>query len=1188
MNKIRLTHGLATGAALATVAIGLFVLVSWGVGSWRVATFGADYIPMAPSTALLFVVLGLVLGGRLHPSKSPRAESAALLAVGLVALTSALELVRMRVSFPLPWDGWGLGGESKFNLAGMQIGRMAPITAVSFLLAAAALAAEHPAFLRHRSFQWIGRKLSVAGMLIAGMVLLAYVAGDPVGYNLQSVPMALLTAVAFLVLQTGALLVSKANARAGAGATAPADRIFFGWGVTLALAAILGGSFYAGYALLRYRQSAMRQTVQDQLQSIAELKVDEIARWRHERMGDAQVTAAAPGLADFIAQLAQNPAGGGPERAKMEALFAAIIQGYDNYRQIALLDRTLAAVLVFPAEARWDGVLAPATRRTIATTRDVLLEDLHLGEDGHVHMHLIAPVRLPGSASLAAAVVLSINAEQHLFPLVQHWPTPSATGETIIVRREGAEIVYLNELRHRPDSALKFRLPVTDPQLLAAQALGQGKYGPVEGSDYRGHGVLGVALPVPGSDWVIIAKVDRDEAYAPIYLEGRQITLGLGLLVAVVLLFLRSWWQYRHHRQLETQMVAERAARTANERLALVMRHASDVILLFDETQHIIESNDRAVDVYGYPARELHQMTAAQLRAPTEQGTLNRDYSEARTSTKGIRFQTEHRRQDGSVFPVEVSSRAVVIEGRHLVMSVIRDISETKRISDALRESEARFRDLFDLESDAIMLLEADTGRIVQANQAACALYDYTAAELESLHNIDISAEPDATLTTARPENRKLGSVVLIPHRLHRKRDGTVFPVEISLRFFERNGRAFYLAAIRDITLQVAAREKLLRFNAELEERVEQRTLELATRTRQIEALLSAIPDTVIRLRTDGSVLHTQPAKDSPALAALTPGVGVGPADAATGLVAQSLSLGQRALAEVVPLSRETEIATPGGPLAVELRTAPIGTDEFVVFARDISDRKRHETETAALLQKERAMTEMKTRFISVTSHEFRTPMTAALGSVEILTHHLERLAPAKRTELLGRITTSLQRMTVMLDDILLLNRMDGNRVEVQLVSVDLRLQLASIVEEIRLGDMVGHPIKLELSDEIGRFVTDSSLLHHILGNLLSNAVRYSPAGRVITLHGAMDARQLELVVEDQGIGIPAADQERIFEPFERGSNVGTIKGTGLGLNIVKRLIGLLGGTITVATPAAGGCRFTLIFPVQPLPPPKS
>jgi signal transduction histidine kinase len=373
-----------------------------------------------------------------------------------------------------------------------------------------------------------------------------------------------------------------------------------------------------------------------------------------------------------------------------------------------------------------------------------------------------------------------------------------------------------------------------------------------------------------------------------------------------------------------------------------------------------------------------------------------------------------------------------------------------------------------------------------------------------------------------------------------------------------------------------------------LEERVRQRTLELSTRTQQIEALLSAIPDMVIRLRADGTVLHTQPPKDSPALAALTPGMGAMPADAAPdALVAQILSLGQRALAEAAPIRCETEFATAGGPLAVELRTAPIGTDEFVVFTRDISDRKRHEVEAVAMLQKERAVSEMKSRFISVTSHEFRTPMAAALGSVEILTHHLERLAPAKRTELLGRITTSLQRMSVMLDDILLLNRMDANRVEVQLTSVDLRLQLASIVEEIRLGDKVGHSVKLELSGEIGRFVTDTSLLHHILTNLLSNAVRYSPADSVIMLHGAMDARQLELVVEDQGIGIPAADQARIFEPFERGSNVGTIKGTGLGLSIVKRLIGLLGGTITLASPAAGGCRFTLVFPVLTLPPPK-
>jgi signal transduction histidine kinase len=109
--------------------------------------------------------------------------------------------------------------------------------------------------------------------------------------------------------------------------------------------------------------------------------------------------------------------------------------------------------------------------------------------------------------------------------------------------------------------------------------------------------------------------------------------------------------------------------------------------------------------------------------------------------------------------------------------------------------------------------------------------------------------------------------------------------------------------------------------------------------------------------------------------------------------------------------------------------------------------------------------------------------------------------------------------------------------------------------------------------------VTDQNLLHHIVSNLLSNAVRYSPAGTTITVRVTGDAWQIHLAVEDQGIGIPPADRDRIFDPFERGSNVGQIKGNGLGLNIVKRLTDLLGGSITLRPLPGGGTCFTLVLP---------
>ncbi len=259
----------------------------------------------------------------------------------------------------------------------------------------------------------------------------------------------------------------------------------------------------------------------------------------------------------------------------------------------------------------------------------------------------------------------------------------------------------------------------------------------------------------------------------------------------------------------------------------------------------------------------------------------------------------------------------------------------------------------------------------------------------------------------------------------------------------------------------------------------------------------------------------------------------------------------------------------------------------FYIF-EDITERKQREAETAAMLEKEREVSEMKTRFISVTSHEFRTPMAAAMGSVDLLTNHFERFAPAKRHELLARVNASLLRMTTMLDEILLVNRLEEKRIAVQLTPVDLGRFLHDLIEDIRLGDRDAHRFDLRAPSHAVRIVADSNLFHHIFSNVLSNAVRYSPAATLITVRLEADESQVQVSVEDQGIGILPADRERIFEPFERGSNVGEISGTGLGLNIVKRMVEMLDGTIAVDAAEGGGTRFTLVFPLPPNPSSRS
>ena len=228
----------------------------------------------------------------------------------------------------------------------------------------------------------------------------------------------------------------------------------------------------------------------------------------------------------------------------------------------------------------------------------------------------------------------------------------------------------------------------------------------------------------------------------------------------------------------------------------------------------------------------------------------------------------------------------------------------------------------------------------------------------------------------------------------------------------------------------------------------------------------------------------------------------------------------------------------------------------------------------------------MKSQFVSVASHEFRTPLAAAVGSLELLERHASKLTEVKRGELLGRTRNSLGRLTDIMNDVLQLSRADSGRVQVKWMNVDLGRFAQDVVNEVADGDRQAHTISFQQSGGPATVPIDTNLLNHILSNLVGNAARYSPAGTTISITLALDPAAFTLTIADEGIGIPEAERERIFEPFVRGSNVGQIGGTGLGLNIVKRYTELMGGRIELL-PTGRGAAFQVRVPF-PAPVPQT
>jgi PAS domain S-box-containing protein len=269
--------------------------------------------------------------------------------------------------------------------------------------------------------------------------------------------------------------------------------------------------------------------------------------------------------------------------------------------------------------------------------------------------------------------------------------------------------------------------------------------------------------------------------------------------------------------------------------------------------------------------------------------------------------------------------------------------------------------------------------------------------------------------------------------------------------------------------------------------------------------------------------------------------------------------------------------------------------------------RKQAEGEIRKALEKEKELTELKSRFISMTSHEFRTPLTTIQSSAELLENYSHKWTEEKKITHLHRIQISVKHMTKLLNDVLIIGKVEAGKIQLNPVPINLGNFCLSLVEELQLNDKGKHTIlfnynednrtsqddfelqadevKIESSNhKPSSFMPipclDEQLLWQILENLLSNALKYSPVGSIVGLTLSCFPKQAVFQVCDRGIGIPKEDQARLFETFHRATNVGTIAGTGLGLAIVKKCADIHQGQIAVESEVGVGTTFTVTLPI--------
>jgi signal transduction histidine kinase len=336
--------------------------------------------------------------------------------------------------------------------------------------------------------------------------------------------------------------------------------------IFLLLSALIGA---LGFRLYLNEKLEIRNKIQSDLSAIADLKANLITVWRKERIADAMVIYRNQSVAREVIDYLEKP----EDRLLSSRLLSwmnAIVE-HNGYASVLLFDKAQKLRLGTRDEGQ-SGSLDWECFQEAVKSGKVVISDLYRRVDREkIRMDLCIPIGITRTSETAGVIVLRIDPYRILYPTIQSWPTPSPSAETLIVRNEKDRVVFLNELRHRKNSALSFSLPLNTPQLPAARVV-QGKFGVTEGVDYRGVPVLAALRPIPETSWYMVSKVDSAEVYSPIRERAWVIIIVATLLIVVAGIGVGLWWKheaglsYRRELESERERQEERAQLLERER----------------------------------------------------------------------------------------------------------------------------------------------------------------------------------------------------------------------------------------------------------------------------------------------------------------------------------------------------------------------------------------------------------------------------------------------------------------------------------------------------------------------------------------------------------------------------------------------------------------------------------------------
>lgn len=413
------------------------------------------------------------------------------------------------------------------------------------------------------------------------------------------------------------------------------------------------------------------------------------------------------------------------------------------------------------------------------------------------------------------------------------------------------------------------------------------------------------------------------------------------------------------------------------------------------------------------------------------------------------------------------------------------------------------------------------------------------------------------------------------------RKDGSLFPVEVSLSHFEEKGKLKVIAFIVDITERVKIEAEILKLNTQLEREVQFRTAEIDAQNKLLRSIAENFPngniyvvnDNFIIEWADGRLIREMGFTDR-SLIGLSFKNRLPEQDKDAIILAfEELMDGKPIRYELTDKNRHFSIQ------GVPLDLSQPNNKRALLVELDITAQKRTELEMHENLNREKELNEMKSRFVSMASHEFRTPLSTIISSATIIGKYHETDQQAQREKHVDRIKRSVANLTAILNDFLSLEKLESGAMTFKPQRISLQEFIIELQEEFEALKKVNQKLITDFKLGIDTVFCDPVIIKNCCLNLLSNATKYSKEDDLIefTLH--VDQKEFHVRVKDHGIGIPPDEQKDLFTRFFRANNVTNIQGTGLGLNIVKRYVDLLGGEISFESALNKGTTFDIVIP---------